>query len=159
MSRLSISIGFIVLVANIALGSLLGWGLDGFLLDSYDYVICGYEIAGLLVANRLSEGLNVNVLCVEAGQAYDLKTPSDNISDRNRENYEDLILFPNHVDQDYGGTYGWSLVMVPQSQLDGLARPMAQGKVLGGGSISNNMAWNRGGQDDYDAWNLLGNPG
>lgn len=36
---------------------------------------------------------------------------------------------------------------------------MPQGKVLGGGSILNAMCWNRGGQDDYDAWAALGNPG
>ncbi|MCJ1435604.1 hypothetical protein MMC27_004978 [Xylographa pallens] len=44
-------------------------------------------------------------------------------------------------------------------QLDGAARPMPQGKALGGGSILNAMCWNRGGQDDYDAWAALGNPG
>ncbi|MCJ1417242.1 hypothetical protein MMC32_003584 [Xylographa parallela] len=36
---------------------------------------------------------------------------------------------------------------------------MPQGKALGGGSILNAMCWNRGGQDDYDAWAALGNPG
>lgn len=55
--------------------------------------------------------------------------------------------------------YDWHLSTLPQKQLDGAARPMPQGKVLGGGSILNAMCWNRGGQDDYDAWEALGNPG
>ena len=76
-----------------------------------------------------------------------------------RDNYEDIILFPNYVGQDVGGPYDWNLVTVPQTQLDGVPRPMPQGKALGGGSILNAMAWNRGGQDDYNAWEALGNPG
>ena len=36
---------------------------------------------------------------------------------------------------------------------------MPQGKVLGGGSILNAMCWNRGGSDDFDAWEGFGNPG
>lgn len=60
---------------------------------------------------------------------------------------------------DIGGIYDWDLSTVPQMQLDGVSRPMPQGKVLGGGSILNAMCWNRGGQDDYNAWKYLGNPG
>ena len=58
-----------------------------------------------------------------------------------------------------GGIYDWNLATVPQPQLDGASRPLPQGKVLGGGSILNAMCWNRGGQDDYNAWADLGNPG
>ena len=64
-----------------------------------------------------------------------------------------------YVGSDVGGIYDWDLVTVPQTQLDGNARPMPQGKVLGGGSILNAMCWNRGGADDYDTWEALGNPG
>ena len=64
-----------------------------------------------------------------------------------------------YVGADIGGIYDWDLETVPQLQLDGGARPMPQGKVLGGGSILNAMCWNRGGQDDYNAWEGLGNPG
>ncbi|MCJ1319017.1 hypothetical protein MMC15_004349 [Xylographa vitiligo] len=126
------------------LGLIHGRDLNAPLLNSYDYIVCGCGISGLVVANRLSEDYGINVLCIEAGQADD---------------YEAIIEVPVYVGADIGGTYDWDLSTVPQMQLDGAARPMPQGKALGGGSILNAMCWNRGGQDDYDAWAALGNPG
>lgn len=75
------------------------------------------------------------------------------------DHYEPIIQVPVYVGADIGGTYDWDLSTTPQPQLDGASRPMPQGKVLGGGSILNAMCWNRGGQDDYNAWADLGNPG
>ncbi|KAI9724093.1 MAG: hypothetical protein M1812_000812 [Candelaria pacifica] len=114
------------------------------LLPAYDYVVVGCGISGLVVANRLSENRNVSVLCIEAG---------------NLDNYEEVIQVPVFVGGDIGGPYDWNLQTVPQTFLDGAKRPMPQGKVVGGGSILNAMCWNRGGADDYDAWEALGNPG
>ncbi|KAI9705593.1 MAG: hypothetical protein M1836_006349 [Candelina mexicana] len=76
-----------------------------------------------------------------------------------RDNYEEVIQVPVFVGGDIGGPYDWNLQTVPQTFLDGVIRPMPQGKVVGGGSILNAMCWNRGGADDYDAWEALGNPG
>ncbi len=75
------------------------------------------------------------------------------------DHYEAIVQDPVYVGADIGGIYDWDLTTVPQTQLDGAARPLPQGKVLGGGSILNAMCWNRGGSDDYDAWAALGNPG
>ena len=75
------------------------------------------------------------------------------------DHYEAIIQDPVYVGADIGGIYDWGLSTVPQTQLDGTARPLPQGKVLGGGSILNAMCWNRGGSDDYDTWAALGNPG
>ncbi|KAI4106909.1 MAG: hypothetical protein LQ345_007165 [Seirophora villosa] len=118
--------------------------LNAPLLESYDYIVVGCGISGLVVTNRLTEDPSVNVLCIEAGDA---------------DQYEPIIQNPVYVGADIGGIYDWLLSTTPQTQLDGAARPMPQGKVLGGGSILNAMCWNRGGQDDYDAWAALGNPG
>ncbi|KAL9120381.1 MAG: hypothetical protein Q9187_003059, partial [Circinaria calcarea] len=112
--------------------------------EAYDYIVVGCGISGLVVTNRLSEDPSVTVLCIEAGIA--------------RDHYESIIQNPVYVGADIGGIYDWKLSTVPQTQLDGAARPMPQGKVLGGGSILNAMCWNRGGRDDYDAWEALGNP-
>ncbi|KAL8777695.1 MAG: hypothetical protein Q9194_002410 [Teloschistes cf. exilis] len=121
-----------------------GRDINAPLLDSYDYIVVGCGISGLVVTNRLSEDSSVNVLCIEAGDP---------------DHYEPIIQDPVYVGADIGGIYDWDLSTTPQTQLDGAARPMPQGKVLGGGSILNAMCWNRGGQDDYNAWAALGNPG
>ncbi|KAL8782447.1 MAG: hypothetical protein Q9213_005377 [Squamulea squamosa] len=121
-----------------------GRDLNAPLLDSYDYIVVGCGISGLVVTNRLTEDPSVNVLCIEAGDP---------------DRYEPIIQDPVYVGADIGGIYDWLLSTTPQTQLDGAPRPMPQGKVLGGGSILNAMCWNRGGQDDYNAWAALGNPG
>ena len=51
------------------------------------------------------------------------------------------------------------LVSVPQSELGNKTFPLQVGSVVGGGSIINGMAFDRGTQPDYDSWNELGNEG
>ncbi|KAH0547745.1 hypothetical protein FGG08_000002 [Glutinoglossum americanum] len=120
----------------------LGTGPGAVLLPSYDYVIVGGGISGLVVANRLSEDPTKSILVLEAGDL---------------DNYEEFIQVPQFVGTNIGSQYDWKLSTVPQSFLDNVTRPMPQGKVLGGGSILNAMCWNRGGIDDYDTWGDLGN--
>lgn len=45
------------------------------LLASYDYIVVGCGISGLVVTNRLSELTDRTVLCIEAGDAYVLHAP------------------------------------------------------------------------------------
>lgn len=66
---------------------------------------------------------------------------------------------PEFIGQDIGSKYDWNLSTVPQTYLDGLPRPLPQGRVLGGGTILNGMLWNRGSIGDYGDWVQLGNPG
>ncbi|CZS89081.1 related to alcohol oxidase [Rhynchosporium agropyri] len=113
-------------------------------LPCYDYIIVGGGVSGLVVANRLTEDPNVSVLVLEAGDL---------------DNYEDLILFPIEEGYGLGTKYDWNLWTVPQTSLDGAARPYNMGRGVGGGSLINGMCWTRGGRADYDAWVALGNEG
>ena len=55
--------------------SLHGRDINEPLLASYDYIVVGCGISGLVVTNRLSELTDRTVLCIEAGDAYVLHTP------------------------------------------------------------------------------------
>ncbi|KKY27482.1 putative choline dehydrogenase [Phaeomoniella chlamydospora] len=78
---------------------------------------------------------------------------------RSWDHYEDLIQIPFYIGYTIDGSYDWTLQSVPQTQLDGLPRVLNAGKGVGGGSLINGMIWNRGSQNDYNAWEALGNPG
>ncbi|CAN7985816.1 unnamed protein product [Ixodes hexagonus] len=114
----------------------------------YDYVIgkplclrfaVGGGSAGSVLANRLSADPSIKVLLLEAGGLEDTVT--------------DVPLFTtinHHTDID------WAFVSESQEHC-GFAMQqqkcaIAQGKVLGGGSVLNYMIYNRGNRRDYDNW-------
>ncbi|KAI8946178.1 GMC oxidoreductase-domain-containing protein [Xylaria longipes] len=114
------------------------------LRKSYDYIVVGAGIGGLVVANRLSEDASVSVLLVEAGELDDRA--------------EDVTV-PGTVGQEHPSRYERTMTTTPQEFLDNRTRSFAQGRAVGGSSIMNGLCWTRGSAADYDAWRNLGNPG
>ncbi|KAI1078670.1 hypothetical protein F5B20DRAFT_200064 [Whalleya microplaca] len=111
-------------------------------MPSPDYIIIGGGTSGLVVANRLSENPDVQVLVLEAGK--DLSAdPRVNIP----------ALFTSLM----GSDADWQYKSVPQPGLGGRSIREPQGKALGGSSAINGQAFIAPAQSDIDAWAKLGN--
>ncbi|KAI8653744.1 hypothetical protein LRP88_00516 [Fusarium phalaenopsidis] len=119
---------------------------DDFSHRIFDFLIVGGGTAGLAVASRLAESdASYTVGVIEAGGVV--------------AQGEDEIDIPGLYGRSLGGRHDWHLATVPQQGLKGRSLPWPRGRVLGGTSALNYMAWNRASKDDYDAWEALGNEG
>lgn len=119
---------------------------DDFSHRTFDFLIVGGGTAGLAVASRLAESdASYTVGVIEAGGVV--------------AQGEDEIDVPGLYGRSLGGRHDWHLTTVPQQGLKGRTLPWPRGRVLGGTSALNYMAWNRASKDDYDAWEALGNEG
>ncbi|KAF2011512.1 GMC oxidoreductase [Aaosphaeria arxii CBS 175.79] len=112
--------------------------------DTYDYVIVGGGITGLIVANRLSEDKKKSVLVIEAGRADD--NPNIRMPYGATYALNTSLLWPNYVSE-------------PETQLANKTWNVRVAEVLGGGSVVNGMVYDRGSAADYNAWEALGNKG
>ncbi|MGE0746761.1 MAG: GMC family oxidoreductase [Rhodospirillales bacterium] len=112
--------------------------------DSFDYVIVGAGSAGCVLAARLGEDRDVRILVLEAGG-----------SDRHP-----LIRVPLGVGRAWCHPgFNWNYNGEPEPHVDNRSIYHPRGKVVGGSSSINVMAYVRGHRMDFDRLPQLGLPG
>ncbi|MGH6944921.1 MAG: GMC family oxidoreductase N-terminal domain-containing protein, partial [Geminicoccaceae bacterium] len=107
--------------------------------EVFDYVIVGAGSAGCVLASRLTEDPELRVLLLEAGPwdhayAWQLHMPA-------------ALAYPLKNDR-----YNWYYTSEPEPHMDGRRMSCPRGRVLGGSSSINGMAYVRGHARDYDRW-------
>jgi len=111
--------------------------------QSYDYIVVGAGSAGAVVASRLSEDSRNRVLLLEAG-------PASHFWARIPIGYAKLL---------YNPVANWLYTSEPEPSTNGRRLPVPRGRILGGSSAINGLAFVRGQAQDFDTWAQMGNRG
>jgi choline dehydrogenase len=106
----------------------------------YDYVIVGAGSAGCVLANRLSEDPDVEVLVIEAGGP----------------DVSELIHMPAGAPALLRTEHDWDHSSGYEPHCNNRRTYLPRGRVLGGSSSVNWMVYIRGNRADYDEWRDLG---
>jgi 4-pyridoxate dehydrogenase len=104
-------------------------------VETWDYIIVGAGSAGSVLANRLGEDAATRILLLEAGQRHG----------------DWLLKIPIGTAKVFtAARYNWSYLSDPEPNLDGRLLPHSRGKLVGGSSAINGMAYVRGNRADFD---------
>lgn len=110
---------------------------------TYDFIVVGAGSAGAAVAHRLSANPSHKVLLLEAG-------PASHHWARIPIGYAKLL---------YNPAANWLYTSEPDASTNGRRLPVPRGRILGGSSSINGLAFVRGQAQDFDTWAQMGNRG
>ena len=103
----------------------------------FDYIIVGAGTAGCVLANRLTQDHNINVLLLEAG---------------GKDDYLWIHVPVGYLYCINNPRTDWMYRTEAEAGLNGRSLLYPRGKVLGGSSSINGMIYMRGQSHDYDRW-------
>lgn len=100
----------------------------------FDFIVCGAGTAGSVVAGRLAENPEVQVLLIEAGGSDE----------------HPHVLEPANWPLNLGTERDWNFAGAANPHLNDRQIPLNMGRGLGGGSSVNVMLWARGHKNDWE---------
>ncbi|KII83632.1 hypothetical protein PLICRDRAFT_47109 [Plicaturopsis crispa FD-325 SS-3] len=117
--------------------------------QSFDYLVVGGGVGGLVVATRLAEDPKITVGVIEAGQ------DTTTLPEINANVHIPAFLQRNLTKPEVD----WTFMSTPQAGANNRPIYLPRGKGLGGSTLLNFMQLARGRKGEYDAFEKLGNPG